>query len=282
MNTGTGAWILCDDGVLKVATDRTMSAHANPMTILLADDCEASRLIQKSHLQELGYQADAVANGEEVLRALSVQHYDVVMLDISMPVMDGLETARRIRDPARHRQPFLVAVSAGTVHADHERIRQAGFDAYIAKPARLREIAGVLEQAPIARHSEATVASATEDAASETVVLDPGTWYGRLGPAADQLFRRVIPVYLRELPGREQGLRDALRDRDAASLARVCHSLKGTSRVLGATELAERCEVLETDAYAGNLPDREAVEQLLDLARRTARKLRAKLDALVA
>jgi CheY-like chemotaxis protein/HPt (histidine-containing phosphotransfer) domain-containing protein len=249
-----------------------------PLSVLLADDYEANRMMQQAQVEQLGYRVDAVANGEEVLRALHVRNYDVVLLDIRMPVMDGLECAMRIRARTRETQPFIAAVTSGTSSQDRAEIRKAGIDAYIAKPVELGELAGVLREAYEKKLGDP---GELEDTATvEPVELEFGHLHDRLGSVADQLLRRVIPAYLRELPDREARMRTALGAQDAEAVAQLCHGLKGASRVVGATELAAICDQLEQDAYAGMLPDTTRADQLLDLARRTARELRNRLAVL--
>jgi len=256
------------------------AAHARPLSVLLADDYEANRMMQQAQVEQLGYQVDAVANGEEVLRALHVRNYDVVLLDIRMPVMDGLECARRIRARTHESQPFIVAVTSGTSSQERAQIQKAGIDAYIAKPVELGELAGVLYEVYEQKPGDPRVLG--DDTAVEPVELELGHLHDRLGNAADQLLRRVIPAYLRELPDREARMRTALGAQDAEAVAQLCHGLKGASRVVGATELAAICDQVEQDAYAGTLPDRIEADQLLDLARRTARELRNRLAVLEA
>ena len=259
---------------------RAPMAHVKPLRVLLADDYEANRMLQKAQLEELGYPTDAVANGEEVLRAMHARHYDVVLLDIGMPVMNGLETARRIRARKHETQPFLVAVTAGTVASDRALIRNAGFDVFIAKPAGMCDFATALEQAYAKKTGGERLFMPGSAANDDTVQLELGTLSARLGPAADALLRRVIPVYLRELPDRTAGLRAAFDRHDTAALAQFCHGLKGASRILGATELAAMCERSEQRAYEGTMPRPDELDELLDLAWRTGQELRRRLDAL--
>jgi CheY-like chemotaxis protein len=255
-------------------------AHLKPLTVLLADDYEANRSLQKAQLEALGYPTDTVANGEEVLRALNARPYDVVLLDIQMPLIDGLETVSQIRRQRLDPQPFVVAVTAIASAPERARINQAGFDAFIAKPAGQREFAAVLAQA-YAKKSGHDLAGISDAAANDdTPLLDFGMLYSRLGSAADVLLRRVIPLYLRELPRRTAELRAAFDRRDAQALAQLCHGLKGASRIVGATGLAAICERSEQQAYAGILPERQDLDELLELARRAARQLRRRLDAL--
>ncbi|MDH3338316.1 MAG: response regulator [Gammaproteobacteria bacterium] len=253
-------------------------AFDRPLSVLLADDYEANRMMQQAQVEQLGYQIDAVANGEEVLRALHVRDYDVVLLDIRMPIMNGLECATRIRARTRETQPFIVAVTSGTSSQERAQIRKAGIDAYIAKPVELGELAGVLREAYEQKLGDP---GELEDTTTvEPVELELGHLHDRLGSVADQLLRRVIPAYLRELPEREARMRKALGAQDAEAVAQLCHGLKGASRVVGATELAAICDQLEQNAYAGTLPDTIKADQLLDLARRTARELRNRLAVL--
>jgi HPt (histidine-containing phosphotransfer) domain-containing protein len=91
------------------------------------------------------------------------------------------------------------------------------------------------------------------------------------------LLKRVIPVFLRELPGRTARLRAAYAAQDVETLAQLCHGLKGASRILGANELAAAAERIEREAYGGTLPDAEEIGALLDLAGHAGRALRRNL-----
>lgn len=259
---------------------RPAMAHVKPLKLLLADDYEAIRTLQKLQLEELGYPTDVVANGEEVLRALYARRYDVVLLDIGMPVMDGFETARGIRLQGVDVQPFLVAVTSAASALERSKIKEAGFDAFIAKPAGRQEFAAVLDEAYAKRTGGNHLFESGTWISETSVSLDLSSLYASLGGAADALLRRVIPVFLRELPGRTSGLRAACQRKDAAALAQICHGLKGASRILGATELASLCEHHEQRAYDGILPGSRELEELLALASRTRRQLRLRLKTL--
>lgn len=263
---------LCvEDDIRTSATERAVMAHRRPLRVLMADDYEANRMVQLAQLEQLGYPTDAVANGEEVIRALAARDYDVVLLDIGMPVMDGVETVRRIRARRNSQQPFLVAVTAGTAAVDRARFRTAGFDAFIAKPAGIEDFVTVLEQAHTALYGacagDSPPSPEVSGAARDAEPLD------------GLLRRRVAPAYLRELPGRIGGLRAAFEARDTMSLASRCHALKGASRILGATTLAALCDDIERCAYDGRLPDVASLDDLVRLATDTGEELRRRLAA---
>ncbi len=270
----TGAWLLSGRMDEQAIARRTSMAQEKPLTILLADDYEVNRMVQHAQLEQLGYRADAVANGEEVLRALYAHEYDVILMDIRMPVMDGVETTRRIRQHRSGAQPFIVAVTASALDGDREKFVAAGMDAYISKPVDMGELADVLDQAYATRRKQQTP---SPEVALSPIELDFGGLYSRLGPATDSLLQKVIPVYLRELPGRQEGLVDAFAAGDPQAFAQLCHGLKGTSRSIGATELAARCESGEEKGFGGILLERSELDALLDLSNRTEQALRSKL-----
>jgi len=124
------------------------SARA-PLRLLLADDNVINRQVGAALLAQLGYTADVVANGAEVLSALEVGAYDAVLLDVQMPVMDGYEAARRIRKAwsgSREKaRPRLIAMTSNERPADQERCFEAGMDDFLAKPLDIEILRAKLE-----------------------------------------------------------------------------------------------------------------------------------------
>ena len=122
-------------------------ADLPPLRLLLAEDDAVNLTVVQGMLKHLGYRADVAANGLEVLEALSRRTYDAVLLDVQMPELDGLETARRLRrEPPAGGSPRLVAMTAHAVKGDRERCLEAGMDDYISKPLKLDELRAVLER----------------------------------------------------------------------------------------------------------------------------------------
>ncbi|MDD1759415.1 MAG: PAS domain S-box protein [Methanothrix sp.] len=110
-----------------------------PLRILLAEDNEVNQMVALKMLEKIGYQADIAANGREVLQALQRQPYDLILMDIQMPEMDGFETARKIRTLWPD-GPRIIAMTAYALEGDRERCLNAGMDDYISKPIRLKEL----------------------------------------------------------------------------------------------------------------------------------------------
>jgi CheY-like chemotaxis protein/HPt (histidine-containing phosphotransfer) domain-containing protein len=117
-----------------------------PIRILLAEDNAVNQRVALGMLGRLGYGADLATNGHEVLRALEQASYDLVLMDIQMPEMDGLEAARHIRQNVpRERRPSIVAMTANAMTGDRDRCLEAGMDDYLKKPLRVEELEAVLE-----------------------------------------------------------------------------------------------------------------------------------------
>ncbi len=117
-----------------------------PLAILVAEDNPSNQKVLVEMLKRMGYRADAVADGREVLQALEIRPYDLVLMDIRMPEMDGLTAAREIRKLQPENGPKIIAITAYAMEGDREMCIEAGMDGYIAKPVKKEELAEVLER----------------------------------------------------------------------------------------------------------------------------------------
>jgi PAS domain S-box-containing protein len=115
-----------------------------PLRILLAEDNLSNQKVTLKMLKKLGYRADAVVNGQEVLEALERQPYDIIFMDVKMPIMNGIEAARKIRERWPENGPKIIAVTAYALHGDKEKCLAAGMDDYIPKPVQIEDLAKVL------------------------------------------------------------------------------------------------------------------------------------------
>ncbi len=122
-------------------------AARHPLRILLAEDNQINQKVALKMLDRLGYRADVAANGLEALQALDRQHYDVVLMDVQMPEMDGLEATRAIcaRCPAGGR-PRIIAMTANAMQKDREECRESGMDDYVSKPFSVKILSAALER----------------------------------------------------------------------------------------------------------------------------------------
>lgn len=116
------------------------------LRVLVAEDNEVNQIVLKRMLQKLGYNATIVANGEETVEAVKRDPYDIIFMDVQMPLLDGVQATRLIKETLpRGKQPFIVAVTAHAVKGDREKYLTSGMDAYISKPIQLEEVASILQ-----------------------------------------------------------------------------------------------------------------------------------------
>jgi signal transduction histidine kinase len=123
--------------------DPTLASRV-PLRILLADDNPVNLKVGRAYLEKMGYRAEMVSNGLEVLQALEAQPYDIVFLDVQMPEMDGYEAARQICTRWKEKRPSLIAMTGNVMHGDREKCLKAGMDDYISKPVRAKELESML------------------------------------------------------------------------------------------------------------------------------------------
>ncbi|MEN7341431.1 MAG: ATP-binding protein [Pseudomonadota bacterium] len=274
----TGRHLLLGDAALAAKLGEAPLASSKPLRILIADDYEVNRIVQQAQLDALGYRADTVANGEEVLRAIHARDYDLIMMDIRMPIMDGEETTRRIRSHADH-QPYIAAVTASALNDDQKRFAKAGFDRFLAKPVDAAELVETLEAAFEHKHGQTSVQmfSNSELIEIEPLELDHEFLTKTVGPALNQVLARVVPVFLRDLPDRCISLEKSVKTKDAESFASICHGLKGASRSVGGMDLSEMCASFEERAYSGYVANEDELVEMTSMINRTRRALERKL-----
>jgi len=114
--------------------------------ILLAEDNAVNQKVAVQMLQRLGYRADIVANGLEAIAAAQRQHYDIILMDVQMPEMSGLEATRKLRElwPSGPQRPWIIAITANAMTEDREKCLAVGMDDYLSKPIKLEELKAVL------------------------------------------------------------------------------------------------------------------------------------------
>jgi len=232
--------------------------------ILVAEDDPTNREVAGMMLTKMGFHADLVANGWEALEALQQRAYDLLLLDCEMPVMDGYETARRIRDPrtgARNPLIPIVAVTADAISGDREKCFQAGMNDYLAKPVEPRHLAEVLGKWLAA---PAAPAGAQETARMQNVFRSD-TLLARLS-GDRELARRVVAGFLSRLPEQVASLRRSVEKGDAQGTCRQAHALKGSAATVSAESLRAACCELEDAAEAANFDRASALLPKLEEA----------------
>jgi signal transduction histidine kinase/CheY-like chemotaxis protein len=149
-----GAPLRLEHAARDIAVNETASKY--PLHILLVDDNATNRRLASKVLERLGYKADLAVDGQSAVAAFTQGSHDVVLMDIEMPDMDGIEAARRIRSslPTGERQPYVVALTANAMSGDREHYLESGLDDYVSKPLHVDELVASLRRA-FARVSQA-------------------------------------------------------------------------------------------------------------------------------
>jgi PAS domain S-box-containing protein len=233
-------------GVARVELDPDM-ARRHPLRILLAEDNVVNQKVALRLLGQLGYRADVAANGLEAIDAVARQTYDVVLMDVQMPELDGLGASREInqRWPG-DRRPRIVAMTANALQGDRELCEAAGMDDYVAKPVRVEELVAALGRCQ-------PRSAAAPRAAPTAKVIDQAV-FERLGATMGGGFVvELIDTFRDDAREQIDTLRRALAEADLEAFRRAAHSLKSTSESLGASGLADLARELEAQARAGSL-----------------------------
>ena len=130
----------------KPALDKDLATR-HPLRILLAEDNAVNQKLALRLLQQMGYRADLASNGLEAVESVHRQTYDVVLMDVQMPEMDGLEASRRIIDDSNGARPWIIAMTANAMQGDREECLAAGMDNYLSKPIRVDQLVEALNKA---------------------------------------------------------------------------------------------------------------------------------------
>lgn len=247
----------------RTAREEPISAPSE-LHILLAEDNAVNQRLALLLLEKLGLRADVAGNGVEAIAALRERHYDIVLMDVEMPELDGLETSRRIHEEWRDQRPWIIAMTANALQGDREQCLEAGMDDYLSKPIRTEELAAALARsAPAAGDGDrdlldAKALDASDPATGEGGGLDPAALAQLRETAGDaSLMRQLIDAFLENAPR----LVGELAADDAEEVRRAAHTLKSNARTFGAADLADLCQTLEERARAGEL------DGVADLAR---------------
>jgi len=230
-----------------------------PLTILLAEDNPINQMFAIEILEQDGHRVIAVGNGAEALATLSEQKVDVVLMDIQMPGMDGLEATRRIRSGETPGVPTDVPIIAMTAHAlkgDRERFLQSGMDGYLSKPVGSEEIQAALHQVLMLKNS----VSNQEDSLKGLSILNE-QWLLDKARGNRDFLKKLFAVFVDQQPTKLAEMRQALADGDMKEVSFMAHTLKGGAATMGAEVLKGRAFELEKAAKSGDV---DLVERELD------------------
>jgi two-component system, sensor histidine kinase len=275
-----------------------------PLRLLVADDNEVNRFYLDALLRQAGHEVVLCQNGDQDRQAAAREHFDVVILDVHMPVMDGLDAASAIRLlPAPHGRVPIIALSADALEASRERTRHAGVDAFVPKPAQPRLLDSALRRVLRRGTDPAAAATPTDDAArcadaaaltaspSEAPFspdqpttpsrprtppspfdddgIDTVQWCDLVAMVTPKVLHSMLGAFDHDSRDALQAMRAALQREDAATISMRAHRIRGSALAIGLLGVAESASTLEHQADRAELLD--ATRTLTQLTERLER-----------
>ena len=246
---------------------------------LLAEDNPANQQVALGILRKLGVTAEAVGDGVQALKALSTTPYDLVLMDVQMPEMDGFETTRRIRSPLspvlNHAIP-IIAMTAHAMQSDRQKCLQAGMNDYVSKPISPAALADAMDRAlsgtgaahaPEAPASQLPLTGSGDRADAAPAVLNYPALLERLGDD-HELAASLLSQFLDSLPTKTVQLEQGWAASDLAAVQAVAHEMKGAAANLECTALGPLFSRIDAAAKQGRIEDIPVL--LSDLPRQIA------------
>ena len=265
-------------------TRHTLAELESAPRILVAEDNLINQKLTVRILEKLGYQSDVVENGQEVLAALARGSYALVLMDCQMPIVDGFEATKLLRQreaaeqgaaaPDSHTTPHIpiVALTANAMRGDRERCLAAGMDDYLTKPIRKDDLKGVLERwIPPSVHPQVTYPSDAERRENETdtealpVIFDVAATLRNIG-GDRALLEDLIELFLERHETMLERIRMALAAKDQDAVEQAAHALKGTANNLSASEVVLSAGQLEALGRLGTLVEGPMIYTQLEKA----------------
>ena len=245
----------------RIITRHTVAEKSKQKTrILLAEDNIINQKVALKVLEKLGYRADVAATGLEALKALEMIPYDMVLMDVQMPEMDGLEATKEIRkrekltaqqkDAGFPHIP-IIAMTAHAMKGDKEICLKAGMDDYLTKPIQPGKFGETIARwipDDAAAEQDRTGGKPSE----ESSVFDRTAFLDRIG-GDEELCLEIIGLFLQDVPGQIEFLENTINKKDPALVDRQAHTLKGASGNVGAVSLQDAALQLELAGKNGDL-----------------------------
>lgn len=220
--------------------------------VLLAEDNPVNQKVMLRMLEQAGCRVHLAKNGAQALEMVARERYDIVLMDIQMPKMDGVEATRRIvRGCGAEERPRIVALSAHVAQADRERAHSAGMDDYLEKPVRPGALRDVLDAARnrIDSHSDTDACAEAERPPSREAILR--ALRGRVGNEAPDVIVDVLDSYCTTAPQKWEVIESGLRTRSMDAVKSAVHELRSSSALIGAASVEEAAAALEEACRSG-------------------------------
>ena len=221
-----------------------------PLRLLLAEDNVINQKVATRILSQMGYRPDVVHNGVEVLEALERQKYDVILMDIQMPEMDGLEATRQIRKRyTGNKRPWIIAMTANAMDSDRKNCFEAGMDGYLSKPVRIEAL-----EAELTRSSENI---------GQAVDFSVLAKFGEMTGSGSDAVRELVEIFSEETPQTLQQIRADIDRKQSQGISILAMQLGRACQNFGAERMQTLCSSLQSAGKGGDFAGAaEMVERL--------------------
>jgi PAS domain S-box-containing protein len=220
--------------------------------ILIAEDNKVNQVVATKILEKLGYNTSVASNGEKAIAALRKDSYSLILMDVQMPVMDGLKTTRMIREDKTLGSKCDIPIIAMTAHAmigDKEKCLASGMNDYLSKPVKPLDLSNVIEKWLLkSRNEEETIIDRRPE---RMEVFNKLSLLERVNGDQD-LFEEIIRLFLEHTPEHIEGIESSLHKKDAGELQMQAHTLKGSAMAIGAVALSQVAKDMETAGHDAN------------------------------
>ncbi len=266
----------------QLVTRHTLADHRPRQRILIVEDNLINQKLAVRMVEKLGYQPFVSENGQEALKALETEDFSAILMDCQMPVMDGFETTRRIRESEQRRASIvtrqstkpgtdrlsndesritaslhipIIAVTANAMQGDREHCLATGMDDYLAKPIQMEALRVVLHRwAAPATPPDAISTFPAREQTHARGIFDPAAMFRNIGED-NHLFAQLVDMFLHQHPAMLADIKEGLIRGDAVVVERTAHTLKGTAGNLCAPEVVLAASRLEAIGHLGTLHD---------------------------
>ncbi len=235
----------------------SLDEDEEPLGILLVEDNKVNRRVAQEMLSNRGHEVQTAPSGQAALQALSEKRFDVVLLDLQMPGMDGFEVAERIHEQhEEHERPYLIALTAHVGPTYRQKALRVGMKDYLTKPIRIDALEEALTQAranipPSGDQSSSQPGRGrsgpgeTNEASGEECIVDADQIASLQENITPEGFREIVKVFMEEAPELLSKIKTASKDGDLEAVSQHAHALKGVAASVGAQRLAAFAATLE-------------------------------------
>ena len=233
-----------------LVTRHSMDERRRRLRVLLAEDNPVNQQVATTILRKRGHTVDVVENGRAAVEAVSSDQYDIVLMDIEMPEMGGLDATTRIRQDPRHASLPIIAVTAHASDAEHERYQAAGMNDYLTKPFKPQDLVQFVERVSLAT----PVAEGCERHDRSSIPVNLTEFRRAMREAGiEETVGTILGVFQEDAPQRMAALESALTAGDASGIRMTAHAFKSAASTVRATDLAELLNQVELAGETGDV-----------------------------